>query len=122
MKLRALIFEARVAHSVGSRAGVRAYARPYSKGASLARKKAFDFSNQCDGLLFRVKELDHLVKRVDNAMAKQLVKKIGMNTKALCKSTSHLKDIMRKHDPQGHQAGKFVTGAGDPKQGRGWKS
>ena len=87
----------------------------------MARKKAFDFANQCDSLRFRAKELSHLIKSADNAMAAQLVKKIDANTKDLCKNTSHLRDIMRKQDPQG-KAGSYVDMASDPKRNRGWRS
>lgn len=87
----------------------------------MARKKAFDMADHCCGSMkFRVQELNHLVKKVDNAMAKQLVKKIDVGTKDLCKQAIHLKDIMRKQDPQNTGSGRYVDMGHDRPEG--WTS
>jgi hypothetical protein len=43
-----------------------------------------------------VKELKHLVKKVDSSMAKQLVKRMDKSSTDMCKDASHLDDIIRQ--------------------------
>ena len=62
----------------------------------MMRRKAFAFANQCDYTRFRIKELKHLVKRADSPMATQLVKRIDKSSGELCKSASHLRDILKQ--------------------------
>lgn len=88
MSMRALLYEARAQH-VGEPARKR-------RGATMMRKKASQLANSCDDLRFRVKELKHLVTRTDSSMAAQLVKNIAKSSTELCKSASHLRDVMKQ--------------------------
>lgn len=69
--------------------------------ASMARVKAFDLASTCEPLRFRIKELKHLLNKADSPMASQVVQRLDKNAEELCKNSSHLRDIMRKADPQG---------------------
>ena len=67
-----------------------------SRGAKLARIKAFDLASTCEPLKFRVKELKQLLKKADYPVAAQVVQNMGKSAEDLCKNSARLRDIMRK--------------------------
>jgi hypothetical protein len=62
----------------------------------MIRRKTGNFAVACNDARFRVKELKHLVKKVDSSMAKQLVKRMDKSSTDMCKDASHLDDIIRQ--------------------------